>query len=35
MSESQKRSAVKRKRSAGNKGPKPTNVKTFTKRGKK
>jgi hypothetical protein len=35
MSEGQRRSAVKRKRAAGNKGPKPTNVKTFAKRGKK
>ena len=35
MSASQKSSAVKRKRAAGNKGPKPTNVKTFAKRGKK
>ena len=32
MSEGQRRSAVKRKRSAGNTGPKPTNVKTFAKR---
>ena len=32
MSESQKRSAVKRKRAAGNPGGKPTNVSTFTKR---
>ena len=29
MSESQKRSAVRRKRAAGNAGPKPTNVKTM------
>jgi len=29
MSESQKKSAVRRKRAAGNTGPKPTNVKTF------
>ena len=34
MSESQKRSAVKRKRAAGNPGGKPTNVATFTKRKK-
>ena len=34
MSSSQKASAVKRKRAAGNTGPKPTNVKTFTKRTK-
>ena len=32
MSDSQRASAVKRKRAAGNTGPKPTNVKTFTKR---
>jgi len=32
MTESEKRSAVARKRAAGNIGPKPTNVKTFTKR---
>ena len=32
MSSSQKTSAVKRKRAAGNTGPKPTNVKTFTKK---
>ena len=32
MSESQRRSAVARKRAAGNVGPKPTNVKTFAKR---
>jgi len=32
MSASQKRSAVARKRAAGNKGPKPTNVRTFAKR---
>jgi hypothetical protein len=32
MTESEKRSAVARKRAAGNFGPKPTNVKTFTKR---
>jgi len=35
MSASQKASAVKRKRAASNTGPKPTNVKTFTKRTKK
>ena len=34
MSSSQKSSAVKRKRAAVNKGPKPTNVKTFTRRKK-
>ncbi len=34
MSDSQRASAVKRKRAAGNTGPKPTNVKTFTKRTK-
>ena len=32
MSDSQKASAVKRKRAASNSGPKPTNVKTFTNR---
>ena len=32
MSESQRRSAVKRKRAAGNTGPKPKNVPTFAKR---
>ena len=32
MSDSQRASAVKRKRAAGNTGPKPTNVKTFSKR---
>ena len=32
MSEGQRRSAVKRKRAAGNTGPKPTNVSTFAKR---
>jgi hypothetical protein len=31
MSESQRRSAVQRKRAAGNTGPKPTNVKTLQK----
>ncbi len=31
MSDSQKKSAVARKRSAGNSGPKPTNVKTIAK----
>ena len=35
MSASQIRSAVQRKRAAGNPGGKPTNVKTFTKRKKK
>jgi hypothetical protein len=34
MSKGQRRSAVKRKRSAGNAGPKPTNVSTFTKKNK-
>ena len=34
MSDSQRASAVKRKRAAGNTGPKPTNVKTFAKRAK-
>jgi hypothetical protein len=32
MSEGQRRSAVQRKRAAGNAGPKPTNVSTFAKR---
>ena len=32
MRDSQRASAVKRKRAAGNTGPKPTNVKTFAKR---
>jgi hypothetical protein len=32
MSEGQRRSAVQRKRAAGNTGPKPTNVSTFSKR---
>ena len=35
MSKGQKRSAVARKRAAGNPGGKPTNVSTFTKRSKK
>jgi len=35
MSASQKRSAVQRKRAAGNKGPKPTNVSTYAKKKKK
>ena len=35
MSASQKASAVRRKRQASNTGPKPTNVRTFTKRTKK
>jgi len=35
MSKGQKRSAVSRKRAAGNPGGKPTNVSTFTKRSKK
>ena len=34
MSEGQRRSAVSRKRAAGNPGGKPTNVKTFTNRKK-
>jgi hypothetical protein len=34
MSTGQKRSAVTRKRAAGNPGGKPTNVATFTKRKK-
>ena len=34
MSESQRASAVKRKRAASNTGPKPTNVATFAKRKK-
>ena len=34
MTKSQKASAVKRKRAAGNPGGKPTNVATFTKRNK-
>jgi len=34
MSESQRRSAVQRKRAAGNTGPKPKNVATFSKRRK-
>ena len=32
MSSSQKSSAVKRKRAAGNTGPKPTNVKTIVRK---
>jgi hypothetical protein len=32
MSEGQRRSAVARKRAAANVGPKPTNVKTFTRK---
>ena len=35
MTSSQKASAVKRKRAAGNPGGKPTNVATFAKRDKK
>ena len=35
MTKSQIRSAVQRKRAAGNPGGKPTNVKTFTKRKRK
>ena len=35
MSKSQIRSAVRRKRAAGNPGGKPTNVATFAKRGRK
>ena len=34
MSDSQRVSAVRRKRAAGNTGPKPTNVRTFAKRKK-
>ena len=34
MTSSQKASAVRRKRAAGNTGPKPTNVATFAKRKK-
>ena len=33
MTKSQKTSAVRRKRAAGNTGPKPTNVRTFAKAG--
>ena len=32
MTKGERASAVRRKRAAGNTGPKPTNVKTFTKR---
>jgi hypothetical protein len=32
MSEGQRRSAVARKRAAGNTGPKPKNVPTFTRK---
>ena len=35
MSKGQKRSAVARKRAAGNTGPKPKNVATFAKKKKK
>jgi hypothetical protein len=35
MTAGQKKSAVARKRAAGNTGPKPKNVATFTKRNKK
>jgi hypothetical protein len=35
MTSGEKASAVKRKRAVSNKGPKPTNVATFTKRNKK
>jgi len=35
MKAGQKKSAVSRKRAAGNTGPKPKNVATFTKRNKK
>ena len=35
MSDSQRASAVKRKRAASNTGPKPTNVATFSKRDRK
>ena len=34
MTESQRRSAVRRKRAAGNPGGKPTNVRTFAKKAK-
>ena len=34
MSDSQRASAVRRKRAASNVGPKPTNVSTFAKRKK-
>ena len=34
MSDSQRASAVRRKRAAGNTGPKPTNVKTFASKRK-
>ena len=34
MSDSQRASAVRRKRAAGNTGPKPTNVRTFAKKRK-
>ena len=32
MTKGEKASAVRRKRAAGNTGPKPTNVKTFTRK---
>ena len=35
MTKGERASAVRRKRAAGNTGPKPTNVKTFTKRDRK
>ena len=35
MTDAQRASAVRRKRAAGNTGPKPTNVKTFAKRDRK
>ena len=35
MSDSQRASAVRRKRAAGNTGPKPTNVRTFAKKRKR
>ena len=35
MTDAQRASAVRRKRAAGNTGPKPTNVKPFTKRDRK
>ena len=35
MTKGERASAVSRKRAAGNTGPKPTNVATFTKRNKK
>jgi hypothetical protein len=35
LTEAQRKSAVQRKRAAGNTGPKPTFVATFSKKGKK